>query len=60
MIDGIQKAMLVQAVIQQIKSDVAGGDESAINELLGFLNEDVMIGFIDEGLVDAIFPAESG
>jgi len=52
----IQKKILINAVIRQIKHDLARDDTSVLSDLLDFLNEDVMIAYIPEDKVEIIFP----
>ena len=42
------KDELWEELIKQIRTDLAGGDCSAIYELLSFLPDDTLIGYLDE------------
>jgi len=52
----MQKQLLIKAVVEQMLEDIDNEDFDALEELLGSVNEDVMIGYIDEDTADAIYP----
>ena len=51
-----QKELLINAAVAQISQDVSNKDFTAIEEMLGFLNEDVLYNFLPEEIGDAILP----
>jgi len=53
-----QKQLLIGAVIHQIKLDVASDDTLELEDLLGNLNEDVMLGFVPRDISEEIYPED--
>ena len=47
-LDEEQKQSIVDQVIEQIKEDLAMGDETAIDELLKFVPDENLIGFLPD------------
>jgi hypothetical protein len=48
------KEKLINAVIEQIKTDIDNGDLTALDELLRFIPEDYLEGFISEDLLEKL------
>ena len=50
------KELLINAALTQIAQDVANKDFTALEELLGFHNEDVLYRYLQEDIRDGLLP----